>query len=83
MQIRKATTDDVNAIARLAVMAGEGLPAWFRAQSAQPGQAIEAVGAARLYQRLGYRIRDSRPVVPHESHPYNGRIMLLTRPVPS
>ncbi len=191
MQIRPATKDDVNAIARLALIAGEGIPAWFWTRSASPDQAIEDVGAARLldenenfsyrnahvaqsegaiagmvlayrlpdeedaedlnelpgfirplveleqcvpasfyvnmiatfpeyrnrsigtqlmnivddlakkagctlssievfdqnegalrlYQRLGYTIRDKRPVVPHECHPYNGQIVLLTRPV--
>ena len=193
MQIRPATKEDVHAIARLALIAGEGIPAWFWAQSASPGQAIEDVGAARLlnesenfcyrnvhvaesegaiagmmlayrlpdaedaedldelpdfvrplveleqcvpasfyinmiatfpeyrnrsigtqlmaivdnlakkagctlssievfdqnegalrlYQRLGYTILDKRPVAPHECHPYDGQIVLLTRPVAS
>lgn len=36
-------------------------------------------GAVRLYQRLGYRIVDQRPVVPHSSHPYDTNLLLLTR----
>ena len=38
-------------------------------------------GALRLYQRLGYQIKESRPVVPHECHPYDSNILLLTRQV--
>jgi ribosomal protein S18 acetylase RimI-like enzyme len=38
-------------------------------------------GALRLYQRLGYQIRERRKVIPHSSHPYEGDIVLLTRPV--
>ncbi len=193
MQIRKATKDDVLAVARLALIAGEGIPAWFWAGSAKPGEAIEEVGAnrllsehenfsyrnahvaesggriagmllayrlpeaedaenldelpafirplveleqrvpasfyinmiatfpeyrnqsigtrlmgivddlagqagctlssiqvfdqnraaLRLYQRLGYSVLDRRLVVPHESHPYDGHIVLLTRAVAS
>jgi ribosomal protein S18 acetylase RimI-like enzyme len=40
-------------------------------------------GALRLYQRLGYKIIEQRPVVPHSSHPYNGNLLLLTRTVDS
>lgn len=40
-------------------------------------------GALRLYQRLGYRVADRRPVIPHACHPYTaGEVLLLTRPVP-
>jgi len=38
-------------------------------------------GALRLYQRLGYKIIEKRPVVPHSSHPYDGNLLLLTRSV--
>jgi ribosomal protein S18 acetylase RimI-like enzyme len=38
-------------------------------------------GALRLYQRLGYELAEKRPVVPHECHPYDGELLLLTRPV--
>lgn len=38
-------------------------------------------GALRLYQRLGYEIIESRPVVPHECHPYDSNVVLLTRKV--
>lgn len=41
----------------------------------------ENAGAFRLYERLGYRIVESRPVVPHSCHPYKGQLMLLTRNV--
>jgi len=43
----------------------------------------ENEGALRLYRRLGYTIIERRPVVPHESHPYTGDIVLLTREVPA
>lgn len=39
------------------------------------------VAALRLYQRLGYSIIDRRQVIPHPCHPYDGDIILLTRPV--
>jgi ribosomal protein S18 acetylase RimI-like enzyme len=45
MQIRKATKSDCRAIAELALMAGEGIPAYFWRESLQAGQAIEDVGA--------------------------------------
>lgn len=38
-------------------------------------------GALRLYQRLGYHIREHRRVVPHPCHPYTGNILLLTKEV--
>jgi ribosomal protein S18 acetylase RimI-like enzyme len=38
-------------------------------------------GALRLYQRLGYTIIERRAVVPHPCHPYQGDVVLLTRPV--
>jgi len=43
----------------------------------------ENEGALRLYRRLGYTPIERRPVVPHESHPHTGDIMLLTREVHS
>lgn len=36
-------------------------------------------GALRLYQRLGYDIVDQRDVITHPCHPYDGRILLLTK----
>ena len=38
-------------------------------------------GALRLYQRLGYTVKETRDIIPHSSHPYEGQIVLLTRPV--
>ena len=38
-------------------------------------------GALRLYQRLGYRIADTRQVIPHPCHPYTGELVLLTKDV--
>ncbi|MCP4187839.1 MAG: GNAT family N-acetyltransferase [Gammaproteobacteria bacterium] len=38
-------------------------------------------GALRLYQRLGYRVVDQRNVIPHECHPYDGKMVLLTKSV--
>ncbi len=38
------------------------------------------VGALRLYQRLGYQVVEERNVVPHDCHPYTGKIVLLTKP---
>jgi ribosomal protein S18 acetylase RimI-like enzyme len=46
VHIRKATLDDLTAIAELAMMAGEGIPAYFWEASRQPGQDILAAGAA-------------------------------------
>ena len=48
MQIRKAIKSDCSDIARLALIAGEGIPAWFWKQSATAGQNIEDVGATIL-----------------------------------
>jgi len=45
METRQATKADCHAIAELALMAGEGIPAYFWEQSRQPGQEIEDVGA--------------------------------------
>lgn len=38
-------------------------------------------GAMRLYERLGYRVIETRPVVEHPSHPYRGNIALMIREV--
>lgn len=38
-------------------------------------------GALRLYERLGYRVVEGRPLIPHPSHPYRGRVLMLARPV--
>jgi len=48
MHIRKAVKSDVKDIARLALIAGEGIPAYFWAQSAAAGQQLEDVGASNL-----------------------------------
>jgi ribosomal protein S18 acetylase RimI-like enzyme len=48
MDIRKASKTDCRALAELALIAGEGIPAFFWTASRQPGQTIEDVGAARL-----------------------------------
>lgn len=45
METRKATKSDCRAIAELALIAGEGIPAWFWEQSRKPGQQVEDVGA--------------------------------------
>lgn len=45
MHIRAATKMDTRAIAELALMAGEGIPAFFWEQSQQPGEDILDVGA--------------------------------------
>lgn len=46
--IRKATIDDCKAIAELALMAGEGIPAYFWEQSRKGDQDIIDVGAKNL-----------------------------------
>lgn len=98
MEIRKATQADCRAIAELALMAGEGIPAFFWEASRRPGQDILDVGAenagctllsievfrqnsgaVRLYQRLGYVVTETRPVIPHPCHPYTGELVLLTK----
>lgn len=38
-------------------------------------------GAMRLYERLGYRVIETRPVLEHPSHPYRGNIALMIREV--
>lgn len=38
-------------------------------------------GALRFYQRLGYTLMDSREVIPHPCHHYDGRLLLLTKSV--
>ena len=48
MHIRKANSSDVNNIAKLALIAGEGIPAWFWKQSAAEAQNIEDAGATKL-----------------------------------
>jgi ribosomal protein S18 acetylase RimI-like enzyme len=41
----------------------------------------ENTGALKLYERLGYRIIETRPAVPHPCHPHTEKIVLLTREV--
>jgi ribosomal protein S18 acetylase RimI-like enzyme len=38
------------------------------------------VGAVRLYERLGYRVVDRRPVVPHPLIRYTGDVLLMVAP---
>ena len=38
-------------------------------------------GAVRLYERLGYEVVDSAPIVPHPMIHYIGDALLMTRPV--
>jgi ribosomal protein S18 acetylase RimI-like enzyme len=38
-------------------------------------------GAVRLYERLGYEVVDSAPIVPHPMIHYVGDALLMTRPV--
>lgn len=45
MQIRKATRADCRALAELALMAGEGIPAFFWEEARQPGQDLIDVGS--------------------------------------
>jgi hypothetical protein len=45
MEIRKATRADCPAIAELALLAGEGIPAYFWEQSRKEGQSLLEVGA--------------------------------------
>jgi ribosomal protein S18 acetylase RimI-like enzyme len=48
MKIREATLADCREIAELALIAGEGIPAFFWQDSRQAGQDIEDVGAEKL-----------------------------------
>jgi ribosomal protein S18 acetylase RimI-like enzyme len=41
----------------------------------------ENPGSVRLYQRLGYKIVDHAPIVPHHLIPYHGDAYLMTRAV--
>lgn len=40
-------------------------------------------GAVRLYQRQGFDIIESRPIIPHPCYPYDTNVVLLTRKVDS
>lgn len=44
-EVRKARRENCRAIAELALIAGEGIPAYFWEQSRKPGQALVEVGA--------------------------------------
>lgn len=48
MHIRKATVQDCRAVAELALIAGEGIPAYFWEQSKTAGQDVVDVGAENL-----------------------------------
>ena len=45
MEISSATADDCLAIAELALMAGDGIPGYFWAESQRPGQTLAEAGA--------------------------------------
>lgn len=45
VETRQAAKADCRAVAELALIAGEGIPAYFREPSQQPGEALEDVGA--------------------------------------
>lgn len=47
MEIKQATKGDCRSIAELALLAGEGIPAYFWLQAKKPGQALEDVGAQK------------------------------------
>jgi ribosomal protein S18 acetylase RimI-like enzyme len=53
LKIRKATLEDCKTIAELALMAGEGIPAYFWAPSKKEGQDITDVGAMNLRSESG------------------------------
>lgn len=76
MHIRKATRADCRALAELALLAGEGIPAFFWGEARQPGQDINMIA---IYP--GYRVVQWRAVVPRPCHPYTGDLVLLTRAV--
>lgn len=38
-------------------------------------------GALRLYRQLGFEISDRRKTLPHPCYPYEGNVLLMTRPV--
>lgn len=61
MEIRAATTQDAHAIAELALIAGEGIPAFFWALSQRPGEGIIDVGARNALSETGnYSYRNVR-----------------------
>jgi len=47
MDIRQATKQDCRSIAELALIAGEGIPAYFWRQAKRPGQTLEDIGAQK------------------------------------
>lgn len=49
---RAATRDDAHAIAELALIAGEGIPAFFWAKSQRPGETIIEVGARNVLSEI-------------------------------
>ncbi len=79
MHIRKAGQSDVHDIAKQALTGGPTEHSGCSASSIKIFDPNE--GALRLYQRPGYSILHKRRAVPHERHPYDGPIVLLTRRV--
>ena len=53
LHVRSATPEDAPHIAALALLAGEGIPAWFWRQEAAPGEALIEVGARRAARDQG------------------------------
>lgn len=53
MMIIPATNTDCRALAELAMIAGEGVPGWFWAQSQQPGEDLCEVGARSVSSETG------------------------------
>ena len=93
LEHRSAGTFYVNALAALPGRRGLGLgTALLRAaenKAATQGirrmsiQAFEQnTGAVRLYQRLGYKVTDARPVIIHPCQPYyDGRVVLMLKDI--
>ncbi|TBW55169.1 GNAT family N-acetyltransferase [Marinobacter halodurans] len=62
----------------------ERVPEWAHAKGCDLASVEvfeQSPGAMQLYQRLEYRIVESREVVPHPCYPYTGKVFLLTKRV--
>ncbi|UCB54023.1 MAG: hypothetical protein JSW45_08645 [Thiotrichales bacterium] len=61
MRIRRATESDVHDLVKLALNAGEGIPAWFWSRSAAEVPSIEDAGAAKLLSKTdNFSCRNAR-----------------------
>ncbi len=68
MEIRRATLDDCRPIAELALIAGEGIPAYFWKGSQKPGQEIEDAGAENLASEIkNFSYRNTHVAVVNDS----------------